>query len=90
MGRFVVHSDFEPMGDQPKAIELLAQGIREGRKHQTLMGVTGSGKTFTMAKLIEAVQKPTLVISHNKTLAAQLHGEFKEFFPENAVEYFVS
>ena len=78
MGRFVVHSDFEPMGDQPKAIELLAQGIREGRKHQTLMGVTGSGKTFTMAKLIEAVQKPTLVISHNKTLAAQLHGEFKE------------
>ena len=90
MGRFVVHSDFEPMGDQPKAIELLAQGIREGRKHQTLMGVTGSGKTFTMAKLIEAVQKPTLVISHNKTLAAQLHGEFKAFFPENAVEYFVS
>ena len=90
MGRFVVHSDFEPMGDQPKAIELLAQGIKEGRKHQTLMGVTGSGKTFTMAKLIEAVQKPTLVISHNKTLAAQLHGEFKEFFPENAVEYFVS
>lgn len=90
MGKFVVHSDFEPMGDQPQAIEKLADGILNGKKHQTLMGVTGSGKTFTMAKLIEKVQKPTLVISHNKTLAAQLHGEFKEFFPENAVEYFVS
>ncbi len=87
---FKVHSEFEPMGDQPEAIETLAQGIKEGKRAQTLMGVTGSGKTFTMAKLIEKVQKPTLVISHNKTLAAQLHGEFKEFFPDNAVEYFVS
>ncbi|MBQ0005212.1 MAG: excinuclease ABC subunit UvrB [Clostridiales bacterium] len=90
MPEFRVHSDFEPMGDQPQAIETLAEGIRQGKRAQTLMGVTGSGKTFTMAKLIEKVQKPTLVISHNKTLAAQLHGEFKEFFPENAVEYFVS
>ena len=90
MTEFRVHSDFEPMGDQPKAIETLADGIMKGKRAQTLMGVTGSGKTFTMAKLIEKVQKPTLVISHNKTLAAQLHGEFKEFFPENAVEYFVS
>lgn len=78
------------MGDQPEAVNRLAAGIAEGRKYQTLMGVTGSGKTFTMANLIQEVQKPTLVISHNKTLAAQLHGEFKEFFPENAVEYFVS
>ena len=78
------------MGDQPEAVARLAAGIAEGRKYQTLMGVTGSGKTFTMANLIQQVQKPTLVISHNKTLAAQLHGEFKEFFPENAVEYFVS
>ena len=90
MTEFRVHSDFEPMGDQPKAIETLAEGIMKGKRSQTLMGVTGSGKTFTMAKLIEKVQKPTRVISHNKTLAAQLHGEFKEFFPENAVEYFVS
>lgn len=90
MTEFRVHSDFEPMGDQPKAIETLADGIMKGKRAQTLMGVTGSGKTFTMAKLIEKVQKPTLVISHNKTLAAQLHGEFREFFPENAVEYFVS
>ena len=87
---FHVVAPFEPMGDQPQAIETLAEGIRQGRRAQTLMGVTGSGKTFTMAKLIEKVQKPTLVISHNKTLAAQLHGEFKEFFPENSVEYFVS
>ena len=78
------------MGDQPQAIDKLVSGILDGKKHQTLMGVTGSGKTFTMANIIEKVQKPTLVISHNKTLAAQLHGEFKEFFPENAVEYFVS
>ena len=77
-------------GDQPQAVDKLASGILRGEKHQTLMGVTGSGKTFTMAGVIERVQKPTLVISHNKTLAAQLHGEFKEFFPENAVEYFVS
>ena len=77
-------------GDQPQAVEKLAEGIADGLKYQTLMGVTGSGKTFTMANLIERVNRPTLVISHNKTLAAQLHGEFKEFFPENAVEYFVS
>ncbi len=90
MTEFKVVSDFEMMGDQPKAVETLAKGIMDGKRAQTLMGVTGSGKTFTMAKLIERVQKPTLVISHNKTLAAQLHGEFKEFFPNNAVEYFVS
>ena len=90
MPEFKVYSDFEPMGDQPQAIETIARGIMDGKRSQTLMGVTGSGKTFTMAKIIEKVQKPTLVISHNKTLAAQLHGEFREFFPENAVEYFVS
>ena len=88
--KFKLHSDYTMMGDQPEAVSRLAAGIAEGRKYQTLMGVTGSGKTFTMANLIQQVQKPTLVISHNKTLAAQLHGEFKEFFPENAVEYFVS
>ncbi len=87
---FKLHSDYIMMGDQPEAVARLAAGIAEGRKYQTLMGVTGSGKTFTMANLIQQVQKPTLVISHNKTLAAQLHGEFREFFPENAVEYFVS
>ena len=90
MTEFKVVSDFDLMGDQPKAVDTLAKGIMDGKRAQTLMGVTGSGKTFTMAKLIERVQKPTLVISHNKTLAAQLHGEFKEFFPNNAVEYFVS
>ena len=90
MGKFVVKSEYAPTGDQPQAIKAIADGILAGRQAQTLMGVTGSGKTFTMAKIIEAVQKPTLVISHNKTLAAQLHGEFKEFFPDNAVEYFVS
>ena len=90
MAEFKIHSDFKMMGDQPQAVETLANGILQGKKHQTLMGVTGSGKTFTMANIIERVQRPTLVISHNKTLAAQLHGEFKEFFPENAVEYFVS
>ena len=90
MGKFVVKSEYAPTGDQPQAIREIADGILAGRQAQTLMGVTGSGKTFTMAKIIEAVQKPTLVISHNKTLAAQLHGEFKEFFPDNAVEYFVS
>lgn len=90
MPDFKVYSDFEPMGDQPEAINTIAKGIMQGKRSQTLMGVTGSGKTFTMAKIIEKVQKPTLVISHNKTLAAQLHGEFKEFFPDNAVEYFVS
>ena len=90
MERFKISSEYKPTGDQPQAIDILARGVLEGRKHQTLMGVTGSGKTFTMANIIERVQKPTLVISHNKTLAAQLHGEFKEFFPDNAVEYFVS
>ncbi len=90
MAEFKVVSDFDLMGDQPEAVDTLAKGILDGKRAQTLMGVTGSGKTFTMAKLIERVQKPTLVISHNKTLAAQLHGEFKEFFQENAVEYFVS
>lgn len=90
MPEFKVHSDFDMMGDQPRAVDNIVNSIQMGNKHQTLMGVTGSGKTFSMAKIIERVQKPTLVISHNKTLAAQLHGEFKEFFPENAVEYFVS
>ena len=90
MPEFKIHSEFKMTGDQPQAVETLANGILQGKRAQTLMGVTGSGKTFTMANIIERVQKPTLVISHNKTLAAQLHGEFKEFFPENAVEYFVS
>lgn len=90
MGKFKIHSDYKLMGDQPQAVDKIAQGILDGKRAQTLMGVTGSGKTFTMANIIERVQKPTLVISHNKTLAAQLHGEFKEFFPDNAVEYFVS
>ena len=90
MPEFKIHSEFKMTGDQPQAVEKLVNGIKAGKKHQTLMGVTGSGKTFTMANIIQRVQKPTLVISHNKTLAAQLHGEFKEFFPENAVEYFVS
>ncbi|MCQ2982080.1 MAG: excinuclease ABC subunit B [Treponemataceae bacterium] len=90
MRPFKVVSPFEPSGDQPQAIEALAQGILNGDKYQTLKGVTGSGKTFTMAKIIEKVQKPTLIISHNKTLSAQLYREFKSFFPNNAVEYFVS
>ncbi|MXZ11252.1 MAG: excinuclease ABC subunit UvrB [Gemmatimonadetes bacterium] len=90
MPRFEVISPFEPAGDQPQAIEELAQGIREGAPYQTLMGATGTGKTFSMSKVIESVQKPTLVISHNKTLAAQLYGEFRSFFPNNAVEYFIS
>lgn len=87
---FRVHSEFQPAGDQPEAIAQLAEGIKTGLRDQVLLGVTGSGKTFTMAKVIEAIQKPTLVLAHNKTLAAQLYSEFKEFFPENAVEYFVS
>ena len=87
---FRLHSDYQPTGDQPEAIEKLAAGFRSGNQAQTLLGVTGSGKTFTMANIIQKLQKPTLVIAHNKTLAAQLYGEFKEFFPENAVEYFVS
>ncbi len=90
MKEFKLHSSFKPLGDQPKAIDSLASGINKGLAEQTLLGVTGSGKTFTMANVIEKVQKPTLVISHNKTLAAQLYEEFKGFFPENAVEYFVS
>ena len=90
MDHFKLHSEYKMTGDQPQAVEKLAEGIADGLKYQTLMGVTGSGKTFTMANLIEKVNRPTLVISHNKTLAAQLHGEFKEFFPENAVEYYVS
>ena len=90
MPRFEVVSPFEPAGDQPQAIEELAQGIRDGMPYQTLLGATGTGKTFSMSKVIEAVQKPTLVISHNKTLAAQLYGEFRSFFPNNAVEYFIS
>src|SRR5690554_3003514 len=85
-----VVSEYEPKGDQPSAIDQLSRGIKRGLKNQTLLGVTGSGKTFTMAKVIEAVQRPTLVIAHNKTLAAQLCSEFREFFPHNAVEYFVS
>src|SRR6266480_561835 len=87
---FQLVSPFAPAGDQPQAIEALVGGLRARRKHQVLMGVTGSGKTFTMANVIAAVQKPTLVLSHNKTLAAQLYSEFKEFFPHNAVHYFVS
>ena len=87
---FNLVSDYKPTGDQPKAIEYLSNGIKEGKKFQTLLGVTGSGKTFTMANIIQQVQKPTLVLAHNKTLAGQLYSEFKEFFPENNVEYFVS
>ncbi len=90
MDHFVLHSEYKPTGDQPEAIEVLVNGFKEGNQFQTLLGVTGSGKTFTMANVIEQLNKPTLVIAHNKTLAAQLYGEFKEFFPENAVEYFVS
>ena len=90
MNKFKIHSKFKPMGDQPKAIDSLAQGIKDGQEFQTLLGVTGSGKTYTMANIIEKVQKPTIVLAHNKTLAAQLCSEFKEFFPNNIVEYFVS
>ncbi len=88
--RFTLTADFKPTGDQPQAIESLSRGIKEGDRHQTLLGVTGSGKTFTMANIVETVQRPTLVLAHNKTLAAQLYSEFKQFFPNNAVEYFVS
>ena len=90
MDKFILHSEYQPTGDQPQAINKLVKGFQEGNQFQTLLGVTGSGKTFTMANVIAALNKPTLVIAHNKTLAAQLYGEFKEFFPENAVEYFVS
>ena len=90
MPEFHVVSEYSPAGDQPQAIEKLAEGVAAGLDEQTLLGVTGSGKTYTMAKVIERVQKPTLVLAHNTTLAAQLCSEFKEFFPDNAVEYFVS
>ena len=88
--KFILHSKFQPTGDQPEAIEKLTKGIENGLKEQVLLGVTGSGKTFTMANVIANVNRPTLVLAHNKTLAAQLCSEFREFFPENAVEYFVS
>ena len=87
---FNLVSKYKPTGDQPEAIKELVDGINKGQKSQVLMGVTGSGKTFTMANVIASVNKPTLVLAHNKTLAGQLYGEFKEFFPNNAVEYFVS
>ncbi|MEE1107849.1 MAG: excinuclease ABC subunit UvrB, partial [Macrococcus canis] len=87
---FKIHSDYQPAGDQPDAIEKIVQGIKEGKRHQTLLGATGTGKTFTMSNVIERVGKPTLIMAHNKTLAGQLYSEFKEFFPENRVEYFVS
>ena len=87
---FKIESEYKPQGDQPKAIDALTKGIEEGMDSQTLLGVTGSGKTFTIANVIERVQKPTLIIAHNKTLAAQLYNEFKELFPNNAVEYFIS
>ncbi len=90
MGKFKLHSDFQPTGDQPNAIKALAEGLQDGDRYQTLRGVTGSGKTFTMANIIQEVQRPTLVLAHNKTLASQLTSEFRTFFPENAVEYFVS
>ena len=87
---FNLVSEFKPTGDQPEAIRQLTEGVRRGDKYQILKGVTGSGKTFTIANVIQNIGKPVLVLSHNKTLAAQLYGEFKSFFPENAVEYFVS
>ena len=90
MNKFDVIKKYSPKGDQPKAIQNLSDSIREGNKRQTLLGVTGSGKTFTMASIVEQVQKPALVLAHNKTLAAQLAMEFKEYFPENSIEYFVS
>src|ERR1700760_557326 len=88
--QFKIERPYEPAGDQPQAIRELVKGLREGEKFQTLLGVTGSGKTFTVANVIQKVQKPTLVLTHNKTLVAQLYGEFRQFFPDNAVEYFVS
>src|ERR1700734_768059 len=87
---FKLHSPYPPLGDQPQAIEKLLKRLRAGEKHSTLLGVTGSGKTFTMANVVQALDRPTLVLSHNKTLAAQLYSEFKRFFPDNAVHYFVS
>ena len=88
--QFKLSSEYLPTGDQPQAIKELVDGVNAGVPFQTLLGVTGSGKTFTIANMVEQIQRPTLVLSHNKTLAAQLYGEFKSFFPENAVEYFVS
>ena len=88
--KFILHSEYKPTGDQPEAIASLTEGFEDGLKSQVLVGVTGSGKTFTMANVIQNVQRPTLVIAHNKTLAAQLCNELREFFPENRVEYFVS
>src|ERR1700740_2835661 len=90
MSSFKLHTSFSPSGDQPEAIRQLTDGILQGAKYQTLLGVTGSGKTFTIANVMQNVQRPTLVLTHNKTLVAQLYGEFKQFFPENAVGYFVS
>ena len=87
---FKLNSAYKPTGDQPQAIEALAKGVADGADAQVLLGVTGSGKTFTMANVIEKVQRPTLILSHNKTLAAQLYSEFKQFFPDNSVQYFVS
>ena len=88
--KFDLHSEFSPQGDQPQAINQLVNGLKNNEKHQVLLGVTGSGKTFTMANVINKINKPTLIISHNKTLAAQLYGELKTFFPNNSVEYFIS
>jgi len=88
--RFELQADYQPAGDQPEAIEQLVEGLESGLSHQTLLGVTGSGKTFSVASVIERVQRPTLVLAHNKTLAAQLYGEFRDYFPRSAVEYFVS
>src|SRR5436853_6071606 len=88
--RFTLKSDYQPCGDQPQAIDALVRGLNDGSKDQVLLGITGSGKTFTVASVIERTQRPTLVIAHNKTLAAQLYHEFKSFFPQNAAEYFVS
>ncbi len=90
MAGFRLASEYKPTGDQPQAIDKLVAGLTHGEREQTLLGVTGSGKTFTMANIVQKLQKPTLVLSHNKTLAAQLYGEFRQFFPDNAVQYFVS
>src|SRR3990167_4012419 len=89
-GKFKLKTEYKPAGDQPRAIEALVKGVEDGLSHQTLLGVTGSGKTFTVANVIAKIQNPTLVIAHNKTLAAQLAQEYREFFPDNAVHYFVS
>ena len=90
MSEFKVHSPFQPMGDQPTAIDDMVKSLNAGNRYTTLLGATGTGKTFSVAKVIERVQRPALIMAHNKTLAAQLYAEFKEFFPDNAVEYFVS